>query len=86
VLPGSPPDTGEVKYRRQAVDPNNRSGDWQQGGAPITPNAIFGTWNAAVQTVDNTKTPSSSGGVDPVTYPTGTVCANGCCLPDINIG
>ena len=41
-----------------SVDPSNRSGDWQQGGAPISPNAIFGSWKAAVRTVDNTKTPS----------------------------
>ncbi|HSY38359.1 MAG TPA: hypothetical protein VLA79_02490 [Polyangia bacterium] len=41
-----------------SVDPNNRSGDWQQGGAPTAPNAIFGSWKAAVRTVDNTKTPS----------------------------
>ena len=34
-----------------------RAGDWQQGGAPISPNAIFGSWKAAVRTVDNTKTP-----------------------------
>jgi hypothetical protein len=41
-----------------SVDPNNRSGDWQQGGVPTAPNAIFGSWKAAVRTVDNTKTPS----------------------------
>jgi len=41
-----------------STDPNNRAGDWQQGGAPISPNAIFGSWKAAVRTVDNTKTPS----------------------------
>jgi hypothetical protein len=40
-------------------DPNNRSGDWQQGGAPIGPNAIFGSWKAAVRTVDYTKTPTA---------------------------
>ena len=41
-----------------STDPNNRSGDWQQGGVPTAPNAIFGSWKAAVRTVDNTKTPS----------------------------
>jgi hypothetical protein len=41
-----------------STNPANRSGDWQQGGAPISPNAIFGSWKAAVRTVDNTKTPS----------------------------
>jgi hypothetical protein len=39
-------------------DPNNRSGDWQQGGVPWNPNAVFGTWKAAVRTVDTTLTPS----------------------------
>jgi hypothetical protein len=41
-----------------SADPTNRSGDWQQGGRPSAPNAIFGSWKAAVRTVDNTKTPS----------------------------
>jgi hypothetical protein len=41
-----------------STNPGNRAGDWQQGGAPISPNAIFGSWKAAVRTVDNTKSPS----------------------------
>ncbi len=41
-----------------SADPNNRSGDWQQGGKPTAPSAIFGSWKTAVRTVDNTKTPS----------------------------
>jgi len=39
-------------------DPTNRSGDWQMGGVPRAPNAIFGTWKAAVRTVDYTKNPA----------------------------
>ncbi len=42
-----------------SADPTNRSGDWQQGGRPIAPNAIFGTWKAAVRTVDTTVSPSA---------------------------
>ena len=42
-----------------STDPNDRSGDWQMGGVPTAPNAIFGSWKAAVRTVDNTKTPSA---------------------------
>jgi hypothetical protein len=38
-------------------DPNSRSNDWQYGGTPITPNAIFGTWKGAVRTVDKTLNP-----------------------------
>lgn len=38
-------------------DPNNRAGDWQQGGRPYNPNAIFGTWKAAARTIDATVTP-----------------------------
>jgi hypothetical protein len=38
-------------------DPANRAGDWQMGGRPYNPNAIFGTWKGAVRTVDNTKNP-----------------------------
>ena len=41
-----------------STDPANRSGDWQMGGVPTAPNAIFGTWKAAVRTVDKTKTPN----------------------------
>jgi hypothetical protein len=41
-----------------STDPSNRSGDWQMGGVPTAPNAIFGSWKAAVRNVDNTKTPS----------------------------
>jgi hypothetical protein len=35
------------------------SGDWQSGGAPIPPTAIYGTWKGAVRTVDQTKSPAS---------------------------
>ena len=38
-------------------DPNNRSGDWQEGGRPYNPNAVFGTWKPAARTVDKTVTP-----------------------------
>jgi hypothetical protein len=41
-----------------STDPTSRSGDWQMGGVPTAPNAIFGSWKAAVRTVDNTKSPS----------------------------
>jgi hypothetical protein len=40
-------------------NPQNRSGDWQQGGRPIAPNDVFGTWKAAVRTVDKTVTPNT---------------------------
>lgn len=40
-------------------DPTSRVGDWQQGGRPLGPSAIFGTWKAAVRTVDETVTPNS---------------------------
>jgi len=39
-------------------DPNNRSGDWQMGGTAYNPNVIFGSWKAAVRTVDKTVTPN----------------------------
>jgi len=38
-------------------DPNSRAGDWQMGGRPINPNAVYGTWKSAVRTVDKTTTP-----------------------------
>jgi hypothetical protein len=40
------------------ADPQSRAGDWQQGGVPRNPNAIFGTWKAAVRTVDTSVTPN----------------------------
>lgn len=39
-------------------DPNDHSGDWQYGGWPFPPDAVYGTWKAAVRTVDKTTTPS----------------------------
>jgi hypothetical protein len=41
------------------ANPQNRSGDWQQGGRPIGPTEVFGTWKAAVRTVDKTATPNT---------------------------
>lgn len=38
-------------------DPNNKSGDWQAGGIPINPHAVFGSWKAAVKIVDTTVSP-----------------------------
>jgi len=35
-------------------DPNSRSGDWQYGGRPYNPSAVYGTWKAAVRTYDKT--------------------------------
>ena len=35
-------------------DPTSRSGDWQMGGRPYSPSAVFGSWKAAVRTVDTT--------------------------------
>jgi hypothetical protein len=38
-------------------DPNSRAGDWQMGGVPYNPTAVYGTWKSAVRTVDNTQSP-----------------------------
>jgi hypothetical protein len=40
-------------------DPSSRSGDWQLGGRPIPPTSVFGTWKAAVRTVDKTASPAT---------------------------
>jgi hypothetical protein len=42
-----------------STDRTSRAGDWQQGGVPIGPNAVYGTWKGAVRTVDNTVSPST---------------------------
>jgi hypothetical protein len=39
-------------------DPTSHVGDWQLGGAPRAPTTVFGTWKAAVRTVDETVSPS----------------------------
>src|SRR5207247_1841608 len=36
---------------------SSKAGDWQFGGTPIPPHAVFGTWKAAVRTVDKTRNP-----------------------------
>jgi hypothetical protein len=36
----------------------SRAGDWQQGGTPIAPNAVYGSWKGAKLTIDNTKNPA----------------------------
>jgi hypothetical protein len=36
---------------------NSTSGDWQNGGDGIPPQAVFGTWKAAVKVVDYTESP-----------------------------
>jgi hypothetical protein len=41
------------------ANPNDRSGDWQMGGKPIAPNAVYGSWKAAVRTVDQTVSPAA---------------------------
>ena len=41
------------------ADHNLKTGDWQMGNDnPVAPTAIYGTWKAAIITIDNTKTPS----------------------------
>ena len=39
-------------------DPTSLLGDWQFGGTPIPPHAVFGTWKGAVKTIDATRTPA----------------------------
>jgi hypothetical protein len=38
-------------------DATNRAGDWQMGGRPINPNAVYGTWKSAIRTVDKSTSP-----------------------------
>lgn len=39
---------------------NSRAGDWQQGGTPVSPNALYGTWKGALVTIDNTHNPATT--------------------------
>lgn len=36
------------------TDPNNKSGDWQAGGSPLPPHAVFGSWKSAVKIINKT--------------------------------
>ena len=38
---------------------NALAGDWQNGGTALKPDAVFGTWKAAVKTIDQTKNPAT---------------------------
>src|SRR5438874_1503049 len=40
------------------TNPTSTAGDWQHGGTPIPPHAVFGTWKGAVRTVDKTRSPA----------------------------
>ena len=40
-------------------DPNSKTGDWQFGGTPIPPHAVFGTWKSAVKVMDKTRNPAT---------------------------
>ena len=47
-------------------NPNDTSGDWQQGGTPYSPNAVCGTWKAALLTVNQgTSTTVTTPDTDP---------------------
>ncbi len=39
------------------TDPAIRAGDWQFGGTPVPPHAVYGTWKAAAIFLDKTKNP-----------------------------
>jgi hypothetical protein len=39
------------------ADPTSTAGDWQMGGSPFIPNAVYGTWKGAVVSIDSTRTP-----------------------------
>jgi hypothetical protein len=47
------------------TEPNSRAGDWQWGGAPFNPNAVFGTWKSAVREVDASGAASITPDADP---------------------
>ncbi|MDT4938917.1 MAG: putative Flp pilus-assembly TadE/G-like, partial [Pseudonocardiales bacterium] len=40
------------------TNPASTSGDWQNFGTAVPPQAVFGTWKAAVTTVDKTRSPA----------------------------
>jgi hypothetical protein len=40
-------------------DASSKAGDWQQGGRPLSPNVVYGSWKAAVRTVDKTQSPAT---------------------------
>src|SRR4029077_12369472 len=41
-------------------DPNSKAGDWQFGGTPNNPDDVFGSWKAAVKTINKTVSPATT--------------------------
>ena len=41
-------------------NPNNHAGDWQSGGTPVSPSAVYGTWKSAIITLANSKSGTTS--------------------------
>src|SRR3989449_8030176 len=41
------------------TDPNqtSKAGDWQSGGTPIPPSAVFGSWKSVTKLIDKSKNP-----------------------------
>ena len=58
VDPSGRPMPPELFITDLDVNPNPLGGDWQYGGTGITPDQVFGTWKAAVETLDQTVTPN----------------------------
>ncbi len=46
-------------------NPYSTAGDWQYGGTPLPPHAVFGTWKAAVKTIDKSKAGTTTVTVQP---------------------
>ena len=42
------------------TNPNSRAGDWQSGGVPVGPQAVFGSWKGALRVVDKTVNPPTA--------------------------
>jgi hypothetical protein len=42
------------------TDATSRAGDWQEGGVPLEPSAVFGSWKGAVRVVDKTMNPPTA--------------------------
>jgi hypothetical protein len=46
-------------------DPTSRAGDWQYGGTPIVPSAVFGAWKSFTETISATGAITLTGAADP---------------------
>ena len=58
--PAGRPLTPSLYITDITADLTDKSGDWQYGGTPSAPNAVFGTWKGASEVINMTNVPATT--------------------------